>query len=98
MIEQGQRIHGIYRRVEDELSPLGTTGVRQSDSAETTAVQEGCKLFNRFEGCVRRFERAQPNIAVEFKPYATWSNEVSGHCGRTSNNIAHVFRNDLLIS
>src|SRR3569832_43979 len=97
-MQQSQRAYRVRGRIDDKLRPLCSARVGESESVHTAGGNRGGKLFHFRKGSVGGLEGAKPGVAGNVETDMAGFNDVTGReCGST-NHIADVLGNDLLIA
>jgi len=98
VMQQCKRPNGICRRVENELGPLGAAGVAEGDYAHSSAVEKFGELFYEGEWRVRRFEWADPGIAVDVEACVAGLDNVSSGKSGATYDVTHMLGKNLFVT
>src|ERR1700675_445756 len=98
MMQQRQGSDGIGGSVEDQLRPLRAAGVLERDDIHARARDQASKLFDFRDGRIRRFERANPGVALDVETNVARSDWMSRGERRAANDILNVFRYDFFVA
>src|ERR1700704_6164111 len=97
-MQQRQRSDGIGGSVEDQLSPLRAASVLQRDHIHAGTRDQTSQLFYLRHGCVRRFEGTNPRVALDVEADMAGSDWMPGGKRRATDDMLHVFGDDLLVA
>jgi hypothetical protein len=97
-MQQRQGSDGVGGSVEDQLGPLRAAGVFQRNYFHAGARDQAGQFFNLGHRCVRRFEGTNPGVALDVEAEVAGSDGMSGGERGATNDVLHVFRNDLFVA
>src|SRR6266566_1187411 len=98
MVEERQRAHGICRRIEDQLRPLGATCVFERDNVHAAAIEQVRKSLDKLIGRARRLERPDPRVAVDVKADVPRSDKMTCRKRRSPNHVSDMLGKNLFVA